>query len=91
MPLAWTSTSTGTTSAVVFDQPVAKIAIQPTGTATLSVQGSLGGANWFDVMASSTYAAAQLKTSTGNFLVSRARLVITAYGSTVPGIYILGE
>jgi hypothetical protein len=89
MAIAYTSTSTGTSAAISFPAPVSKIAWQPLGAATVTVEGSLGK-GWFQIVGSSTAAAGTIRTSTGNFLVSQVRLVVSAYATTVGGISVVG-
>lgn len=80
--ILYNTSSTGTSSAYAFGSPVSKVSIQPSGACTVVLQGSINGSDWADVIASSTYAAGTLKTSTGNFLVSRVRATFTAIGTT---------
>lgn len=90
MAIIYNATSTGTSSEHFFSTPVTKVATQAVGDVTLTVQGSLGGNTWFNITASSTAAAGVIRTSTGNFLIAKARVVVSANPSTTPGIYLIG-
>lgn len=89
--IAYNSSSTGTSDPVSFDTLVTKVAVQPTGACTYSVEGSLTGDNWTAVMASSTSAAGTLRTSTGNFLASLVRVVFSSVGSTSFACEVVGK
>lgn len=88
--IAYNSSSTGTSDTITFDAPVTKVSVQPSGACTYLVQGSLNGDTWATVIASSTSAAGALKTSTGNFVITHARVTFSAIGTTTFTCQVVG-